>query len=104
MRDFASFQRPHIIARDIDAPIGEAAEKNRDVPRGNRHKLRRIFRVANFPSALAHQPLNERDDGAGQAFVDRELRNPRASVGLRHGQGNKFGWPSMGGVLPFSGE
>src|ERR1700680_350607 len=86
MRDFASFQRSHIVARNVRAPVREAAEKNRNMARRNRHELRWIFGLAHLPSALAKQPLDECDDSSGQAFIDRKLRNPRASVWLRHGQ------------------
>ena len=77
----AVFQRTHIVSRNVRAPISESAEKNRDVPWRNGNELRRIFRVAHLPSALVHQPLNERRGGIGQTFVDGRLRDARLSPG-----------------------
>src|SRR5215467_7690134 len=94
MRNVASLERSNIAPGNVRAPIREAAKQESDVSRRYRHQLRGIFRVADLPSALPHQPVDESYYGSRQAFVDSDFRNSCASIWLWHGQ-NYQAWLSI---------
>ncbi len=91
VRDLAGFQASNIIASNVFTEIGEAAKQQANVPRRNRQKLFRIFGIAHFPAAFAHQPFDERHDGFGQAGVDGRAGDSHGSIRPGCGQRNDAG-------------
>ncbi len=60
---------------------------------GKRHQLGRILRITNLPAAGAHQPFAKSHDGLRQTGVNRNARNPHASIGPGRGQRDDAGLP-----------
>src|SRR3954470_24933479 len=86
MRDAAGFQAAHVFLREINAEVGEAAEEDAYVVGADRHPF--AGAVADFPTTLVAQPLNEGSDSAGRAGVDFRIGDIARAIRLRHRQGD----------------
>ena len=101
VRHRPGFECTNIVAREVFADVGEAAEEHGDVARGDGHLLRRILGIAHLPAGFADEPLDVSGDRIRQAGIDSVLRNGTRAIGPGHGKRNDGGLPGVGGDVLF---
>ena len=87
VRDVARLERVHVRPRDVVGELDEAAEEDADVPRLDRHELRRaVPALGDLPVALVEQPVDPGADGVRKRLSMARIAMFRIPYGIRDGQ------------------